>query len=170
MYGIQPSQNTLSDLFFLIKWYSVYLGVSLQNSETARRHAFLSLGIGPDGKISTFPLWKLDSYTLKSARNAHWLIFLVIKSTILFMYFSFLRQIGCLLLLAENSNSTVSLIQGNNRYASQPSQSTLPWSVFSWNGTVCSRCIFTQLWACRENFFGESGNCVYFPPVKSGYL
>ena len=162
--------RTLSLTFFLIKWYSVYLGVSLQNTETAKRHAFLSLGIGPDGKISIFPLWKLDSYTLKSARNAHWLISLLIKSTTLFMYFSFLRQIGCLILLAGNSNSTVSLSQGNNRYGSQPSQNTLLWPLFSWNGTVCSRCIFTKLWGCRENFFGESGNCVYFPPVKSEYL
>ena len=153
-------QITVSADLFSHKMVQCVLGVSLHNSETAKRHAFLNLGNGPDRKISIFPLWKLNSYTLKSAINAHWLIFLLIKNTTLFMYFSFLRQIGCLLLLAGNSNSIVSLIQGNNRYGSQPSHSTLPWPLFSWNGTMCHRCVFTQLWDCRKTFFGESGNCV----------
>lgn len=145
-------QRTLSADLFSHKMVYCVLAVSLHNSETTKRHEFLNLGNGPDRKISIFPLWKLDSYTLKSAINAHWLIFLI-KNTTLFMYFSFLRQIACLLLLAGNSNSIVSLTQGNSRYGSRPSHSTLPWPLFSWNGTMCHRCVFTQLWDCRKTFF-----------------
>ena len=46
----------------------------------------------------------------------------------------------------------------NNRYGNQLSENNLPWHLFSWNGTMCPRCIFTQLWSCQETCFCETGN------------
>ena len=48
------------------------------------------------------------------------------------------------------ARSTFSSSQGHYRYGSQHSQNTLPWHLFSWNGTRCPKCVFTNLWNCRE--------------------
>ena len=42
-------------------------------------------------------------------------------------------------------------------YVSQHSQNTLSWNIFSWNGTVSPRCVFTQLWNSQGTWFCELG-------------
>lgn len=52
---------------------------------------------------------------------------------------------------------------------------TLYPDLFSWNGIVCPRCVFTQFWNFRETNLYETGNWsqmakVVLPPLKAGYL
>ena len=89
------------------------------------------------------------------------------------MYLNFVKETDCLPLLAwKSSNSTVFPTQGNNRYGSKHSQNILPWYLFSWNGTVCPKSVFTQLWDCRDMCFvnltiGAWWQNQYFAPVKN---
>ena len=48
--------------------------------------------------------------------------------------------------------------QGNQMGSSQHSQNSFPWPLFAWNGTLCPRSIFTELWNCRESWFYEPRN------------
>ena len=112
--------------------------------------------LGPDGKRSIFPLWKLDSFSLKAARKTHCFIFLI-KAIALVKFWSFMKATGSFRLQAGKSpDSIVSPNENNNRYGNQLSENNLPWHLFSWNGTVCPRCVFTQLWSCQETCFCEN--------------
>ena len=53
----------------------------------------------------------------------------------------------------KSSDRTVSPNLDNNGYSSQQSQNTLPWPLFSWNGMVCSRNVFTKPWNYMETCF-----------------
>ena len=69
--------------------------------------------------------------SLKPARKTHWFIFLFSIASDLVKYLSFLKDKGCLLLLAwKSSDSTILPNQGNNRYDCQYSQNTLPLTSF----------------------------------------
>ena len=83
--------------------------------------------------------------------------FLFIKATALIKYLSFQKQSACCFRL-EISLTTDSPNQRNNWYGNPHSQNTLPWPLFSWNGIVCPRCVFTQFWNFRETCFCETGN------------
>ena len=85
--------------------------------------------------------------------------FLFIKATALIKYLSFQKQSACCFRL-EISLTTDSPNQRNNWYGNPHSQNTLPWPLFSWNGIVCPRCVFTQFWNFRETWFYEPGNWV----------
>lgn len=112
----------------------------------------------------------------KLSRKIHTALFFFIRIANLFRYLRFLKETVCLTLFTERFfYGTVSLHQDNNRYRSQHSQNTLPWSLFSWNGMVCLMSIFTQLWNSRETCFCEPGNWelrvkAIFSPMKAGEL
>ena len=84
------------------------------------------------------------------------------------MILSFLKWKGCFQHLAgKSSDKTVSCHQSNNMYGSQHPQNSLQWHLFSRNGSVCSRCVFRQLWNSQETCFWrwESGpydkSCIF---------
>ena len=135
------------------------LSVSLHNSERARKHMLLwTWELSLYGQSCIFHLWKLDNCSLRAARKTHGFIFLFIATTSLIKLLSFLKETGCRLFLSQKSpDSTVSSNQGNNRYGSQQPQNTLPWPLFSWNGIVFPKSVFTKLWKWRETCFFEPG-------------
>ena len=71
------------------------------------------------------------------------LVLFLFITAFLVKYLSFQKETACLPLLAEkSSDSTVSPNQCNNRYGGQHSQKTLPWPIFSWNGSVSYMCLY----------------------------
>ena len=113
----------------------------------------------PDGKWSTLPLLKVNSWSLRPARKTHWFIFLFITITDLVKGLNFLKATGCLSLFFLGYHQTVVLPnQSDNWYGRQQSQHTLPLDLYSWNGTTFPRSLFAQLWSCRKTCFHEPGN------------
>lgn len=124
--------------------------LSLYNSRTARKLAFVNFGNVAWGKKNIFCLWKLDSHGLKPARKAHtysflWSSFLFSKRNRLFATFAW-----------KSSDSSVSSNQGNDRYGTQDSKNTLPRPLFLWNGAVCPKSLYTAL-KLHGNMFCELG-------------
>ena len=94
----------------------------------------------------------------KPARKPHWFIFLLFTTAALAKSLNFLKETGCLTLLAGKSfDSSGSLNQSNNRYGSQVSKNTVLWRVLSWNNTVFPRCVFTTLKMQRNMYFVSLG-------------
>ena len=71
------------------------------------------------------------------------LVLFLFITVFLVKYLSFQKETACLPLLAgKSSESTFSPNQCNNRYGSQHLQKTLPWPIFSWNGSVSYMCLY----------------------------
>ena len=93
----------------------------------------------------------------ETVRKTDWFIFLFIITTLV-MFMSFLKEKGCLPILGGKSrDSTFFPIRVKTGMAVN-SYNTLPWPLFSWNGTLCPASIFTHLWNCRETYFCEPGS------------
>ena len=174
IYGSQYSQNILP--WYFSHWMvQCALGVFVFSSKAVGKCVFVNWVLGPDVKNRIFPLGKPDRCNLKPARKAHWFIYLFLTTTLV-TYLNFVKETGCLPLLAwKSSDSTVLPTQGNNRYGSKHSQNILSWYLFSWNGTVCPRSVFTQLRDCRDTWFvnltiGAWWQKQYFSPVKTGKI
>lgn len=87
------TQKTPSPDLFSHGMVLYILRVCLHSSEIAGKHVFiLTWELEPHGKSSIFPLWKLDSCSLKPARKAIWFISLLITTTNLDKYLSFLKE------------------------------------------------------------------------------
>ena len=175
MYGRQWLQNTLPSHVFTWSGTVCPRNVFTQLWD-CRKNVLLWTWIkGHDVKRHIFLLWKLVSCSLKPAPKIYWFIFLFI-TTILVTYLCFLKETACLQLLAGKlSESTVSPNQGNNRYGSQHSQSTLPWHLLSWNSTLCPSVHLLSSETPRNHVFvslgfGAGWNKQYFCPVKAGWL
>ena len=61
------------------------------------------------------------------------------------------------LFAGKSFDSACSLNQGKNRYGSQVSKNTVPWSLLSWNNTVFPRCIFTNCENAEKHVFVSLG-------------
>lgn len=134
------------------------LGVSLHSSETACKYTLWTWELGPCSKSNIFHLGKLDNWSLKPVRK-NTLVHFYLHHNSFSQVFEFsghnrLLSTSCI----KSSDRIFSPNQGTKRYGSQNSQNTLRWFLFSWNCTVCSRCIFTQLWNSCEKCFCEPGN------------
>lgn len=91
--------------------------VSIHNSETARKYAFVNLVVG--GLMSK-EVFSPSEINIKLVRKALWFIFLFVTTTGLVYFLCFLKETGCFPLLSGKSyDSSVSLNQDNNRYGSQ---------------------------------------------------
>ena len=109
--------------------------------------------IGPYDKSNIFNLWRQDIFSLKPSRKTNWFSFHFIRTTALVKLLTILKETGCLPLLAgKSSDSTVSPNLCNKSHSIQYSKSTLHCPLFSWNGTVFPRCVFTKLWKSKETF------------------
>ena len=113
--------------------------------------------LGLYGKSCIFHLWELDDCSLKAARETHRFIFLFITTTSLIKLLHFLKkkQGACYFLLRSHQTVLFHLIREQQVWQSII-QNTLPWPLFSWNGTVFPLC-FTKLWKWRETCFFEFG-------------
>ena len=101
------------------------------------------------------PPGKMDSCSLQPARKTPWHFFSLHDNN--FGQIFELSETCCLLLLVGSHLTVQFHLIGYKNYGSQHSQNHLPWPLFSWNGTVCPRCIYTQHWNCREASFVNLG-------------
>lgn len=154
-----------------VSWCVFYTAQNLQG----KLHCWACI-FAPDDKSSVFPLWKLKSSNLKTARKTLWIIYITAKTLVELL--SFLKETGCLPSFAGNlSDITVFWSnQGNNRYGSQHSKNTLPKHLFSWKWAVCPKCVFDAAWKLQESHFCNPGYCAwwqkrfYFLPGKARNL
>ena len=108
-YGSQHSQNSLP--IHLSLWKGavcpgrvLYTALKLQG-----KLIWGAWVLGSDGKSRFFPLWKLESCSLKLARKTLWIIYLFITAKSLVKHLSFQKEIGHFPLLAwKSSDSPVS--------------------------------------------------------------
>ena len=111
----------------------------------------------PDLK-AVLSLWKLDNCLLKPSRKTLWhFIFFCITTTTMVKYLSSLKEAGCSPLLV-GSHLTVKFhqIKVTTGMAVNTHRTLSPNLFFSWNGTVCPRCVFIQLWNYRLALVLES--------------
>jgi len=104
-----------------------------------------------------FLVWNLDSCSLKPARKSLWFICLSNKQQVWSSIWVFWKKhAACHSLACKPSDSMLSLNQGSNRYGTHTHR-TLPWLLFSWNGTLCPRCLVTSSETAGENDFVNLG-------------
>lgn len=132
------THRTLSpDLFsHQIIWF--VLGVSLHNSETSGNHALENLETGAGWQKQYFPPVKAGYFQTQTWQKDILAHFVLITTTALVKYLSFLKETGWLTLIAnKSSDSTNSPNQGNNNYASHHSQNTVTWPFFPHGMVEC---------------------------------
>ena len=151
------------------------LRVYLHSSEIAGKHVFfLTWELEPHGKSSMFPLWKLDSCSLKPARKTIWFISLLITTTNLDKYLSFLKErgwvpflLGCHLTVRSHLIRVAAGVVVNT-------YKTLSLDLFSHGTVLCVPGVVFPALKLQGNVC-EPGNWglmvkQYYPPVKAGEL
>ena len=153
------SQRTISPDIFSNGMVQCVLGVSLHNSEAARKHAFVKTGnwaLMAKHVFSTFISWIIPASNLPEKRTGSffsswqqqfWLSFWVFQKKHAACHF---LLGGCL--TVQNYLIRVTTDKAVNTHR------TLPWQPFSWNGPMCHRYVFTLLWNSQESCFCEPGN------------
>ena len=149
-YGSQHSHNTVP-VFFSHGMVQCVLGVSLHSSETARKYVSGNMRIGAGCKKQCFSPVKtglLQWWICQKNTLVHYSLHYSNSFGQVWVFWK--KQATCCFVL-RGSHLTVQIhLKDNNKYGSQHSQNTLPWHLFSWNSTICPRCVFTKLWNCRE--------------------
>ena len=126
------------------------LGVSLQNLKVQGNMFLWTWHFGPKGKTVFFHCesWIVPASNLPK-KHTGWFFSLLQQLLWSFFFFNFWKQTknqSALPLLAwKSSDSSVSSNQGSDRYGTQDSKNTLPRLLFSCNGTVCPKSLYTPL-------------------------
>lgn len=147
------SHRTPSPEIFSHEMVQCPLGVSLHNSETAKKHDLWTWEISAYDKSNIFILWRQDIFSLKPSRKTKWFIFHFIRTKAFVKLLSILKETDCLpLLTGKSSDSTVSPSLCNKSHSIQYSKNSLHCPLFSRNATVFPRCVLTRLWKPKETF------------------
>ena len=122
-----------------------------------------------------FPVWNLDSCSLKPARKSLWFICLSNKQQVWSNIWVFWKKhTACHSLACKPSDSMLSLNQGSNRYGTHTHRTLFP-DFFSHGMENCVLGVLLQalklqgkmiLWIWELKTDGKTG----FSPVKAGYL
>ena len=131
----------------------------------------------PDSKSINFTLCKLDSCSFQWALKSTLVLLSLLYSNNFGQNMRFLNETGCFPLpTVKSSHSAIRPNQGNHRYGSQHSQSSLPVHLSSWKGAVCPRYVlYTALKLQGKLVFaawilGSDGKSRFFSLVKAREL
>lgn len=124
------------------------LYVSLHNSETARKHAFVTLGTGLAISVkaifSTFER-KILTASILPEKKTLFHFYLHYDNSFCHIFEFYERHRFLPLFSWNSSESIISPNPSYNRYGIQHSKTTLSWSLFSWNDTVLPSTVMTNL-------------------------
>ena len=112
----------------------------------------------PDGKISIFPLWKSEISSLKPTRKVLCFIYLFITTKTLANHLSFLKETGCLPVVAGKSSEGSILHNMVINYMTVNTYRTFFPDIFTHERVQCVLVMsFTLLRSYRESWFFKPG-------------
>ena len=112
----------------------------------------------PDGKSSIFPLWKSESSSLKPTQKALCFTYLLITTKTLVNHLSFLKETGCLPVVAGKSSESSILHNMVINCMTVNTYRTFFPDIFTHERVQCVLVVsFTLLRSCGESWFCEPG-------------